>query len=230
MTVVEGVSARRRPLIRLTYALARREVRRMTGKALLTPDIPVRAHRFGQLVGYAQLEKSVARRPLVDEHLRALAVLKSAVMQGCEMCQDIGSFEARAKGVDEDQMFDLHRYRDSDHFDETERLVLDLAVAMTRTPVVVATELLEDLRERLGGDAPLVELVHLIAVENLRSRFNAAFGLGAAGFSEGMACARLETGVSAGADAPSPTNGAATEGTLANGAPAGGAPGLAAAP
>ncbi len=61
MTVVEGVPTRRHPLIRLTYALARWEVRRMTGKSLLTPDIPVRAHRFRQLVGYAQLEKSVAQ-------------------------------------------------------------------------------------------------------------------------------------------------------------------------
>ena len=194
MTVVEGVPARRRPLIRLTYALARRETRRLTGQALLTPDIPVRAHRYRQLVGYAQLEKSVAKRPLVGERLRALAVLKSAVMQGCEMCQDIGSFDARAKGATEEQLRDLHRYRDSEHFDETERLVLDLAAAMTRTPVHVEPELLEALRARLGGDAALVELVHLIAVENLRSRFNGAFGLGAAGFSEGMACARLETG------------------------------------
>jgi AhpD family alkylhydroperoxidase len=210
MSVVEGVPARRNPLIRFTYALARWEVKRMTGKSLLTPDIPVRAHRFRQLVGYAQLEKSVAKRPLVSERLRALAVLKSAVMQGCEMCQDIGSFEARAKGVDERQLLDLHRYRESEHFDETERLVLDLAVAMTRTPVFVAPELLEELRERLGGDAPLVELVHLIAVENLRSRFNGAFGLGAAGFSEGMACARLETGV---ADAtPAPVGAPAADG------------------
>jgi len=207
MTVVDGVPARRRPLIRLAYALARREVRRMTGKALLTPDIPLRAHRFGQLVGYAQLEKSVARRPLVAGRLRALAVLKSAVMQGCEMCQDIGSFEARAQGIDDGQLRDLHRYRDSERFDDTERLVLDLAVAMTRTPVVVAPELLEELRDRLGGDAELVELVHLIAVENLRSRFNGAFGLGAAGFSEGMACARLETGAPGAAD-PASADGA----------------------
>ena len=193
MTVVEGVPTRRHPLIRLAYALARWEIKRMTGKSLLTPDIPVRAHRFRQLVGYAQLEKSIARRPLVPERLRALAVLKSAVMQGCEMCQDIGSFEARAKGAEEAQLRDLHRYSDSEHFDETERLVLDLAVAMTRTPVHVPPELLEQLREKLGSDAALVELVHLIAVENLRSRFNGAFQLGAAGFSEGMACARLET-------------------------------------
>jgi AhpD family alkylhydroperoxidase len=209
MTVVEGVPARGHPLIRLTYAIARWEIRRVTGKSLLTPDIPVRAHRFRQLVGYAQLEKSVAKRPLVSEHLRSLAVLKSAVMQGCEMCQDIGSFEARAKGCSEDQLRDLHRYSASEHFDEAERLVLDLAVAMTRTPVAVPPELLEALRERLGGDAALVELVHLIAVENLRSRFNGAFGLGAAGFSEGMACARLETGESDAGEAADGAPGAA---------------------
>jgi AhpD family alkylhydroperoxidase len=191
MSRIEGVSPARRPLIGLIYKGARREVRKMTGKSLLTPDIPVRAHRLSLLFGYAALEKSVAGRPRVPERLRALAVLKSAVMQGCEMCQDIGSFEARAKGVEEAQLLDLHRYRESEHFDATEQLVLDLAVGMTLTPVQVSDELIGSLRERFD-DAQLVELVNLVAVENLRSRFNAAFALGAAGFSEGMACARME--------------------------------------
>ena len=38
-------------------------------------------------------------------------------------------------------------------------------------------------------DAQLVELTHVIALENMRGRFNAALGIGAAGFSEGMVCA-----------------------------------------
>jgi AhpD family alkylhydroperoxidase len=186
---------RRGPLRRIAYALARTEVRRITGKRLLTPDVPVRAHRMSLLAGYGMLEKSVASRPRVPERLRALAVLKSAVMQGCEMCQDIGSFEARAKGVSDEQLRDLHRYRASEHFDDTERLVLDLAVAMTLTPVQVGDELYAALSTRFDV-AQMVELVNLIAVENLRSRFNAAFGLTAAGFSEGMACARMEPSVS----------------------------------
>lgn len=146
MTRIEGIPAKGHPLRRLLYRVARRETRRLTGKALLTPDIPVRAHRLGLLSGYALLEKSVMTRPRVPEHLRALAVLKSAVMQGCEMCQDIGSHEARAKGVEERQLLELYRYRDSDQFDELERLVLDLAVAMTVTPVQVTDELIEQLR------------------------------------------------------------------------------------
>jgi AhpD family alkylhydroperoxidase len=191
MSRIEGVPARRHPFARLAYGAARREVRRITGKPLLTPDIPVRAHRLAQLLGYAVLERSVASRPRVPQRLRALAVLKSAVMQGCEMCQDIASFEARAHGLSDAQLRDLHRYPDSDEFDATERIVLDLAVAMTLTPVRVTDRQIEELRT-VFDDAQLVELVHLIAVENLRSRFNGAFGLGAAGFSEGMACARME--------------------------------------
>jgi alkylhydroperoxidase family enzyme len=191
MSRIEGVPEKRHPLARIAYAAARREVGRMTGKRLMTPDIPVRAHRFGQLLGYAVLEKSVAARPRVPEHLRALAVLKSAVMQGCEMCQDIASFEARTKGVSDAQLRDLYRYQESPEFDATERLVLDLAVAMTLTPVRVTEEMIGQLSE-VFDEPQLVELVHLVAVENLRSRFNAAFGLGAAGFSEGMACARME--------------------------------------
>jgi AhpD family alkylhydroperoxidase len=194
MSRIEGRPATGNPVIGLIYRAVRREVRRMTGKALLTPDIPLRAHRLSLLFGYAALEKSVASRPSVPERLRALAVLKSAVMQGCEMCQDIGSFEARAKGISESQLRELHRYRDSEHFDELERLVLDLAVGMTLTPVAVEEELLGALGEHLDA-AQLVELVNLIAVENLRSRFNAAFGLGAAGFSEGMSCAPMEPAV-----------------------------------
>ncbi len=65
------------------------------------------------------------------------------------MCQDIGSFEARAKGVGDRQQRDLHRYRDSEHFDELERLVLDLAVGMTVTPVQVSDELIERPRPPL---------------------------------------------------------------------------------
>lgn len=191
MSRLQGVSPKGKPLIRFTYRMARRELRRMTGKPLLTPDMPVRAHNLRLLMSYAMFEKGVAAGTRVPENLRALAVLKSAVMQGCEMCQDIGAFEARTKGISDEQQHDLYRYRDSEHFDELERLVLDLAAGMTLTPVQVSDELIERLRDHFNA-RQLVELVNLIAVENLRSRFNATFALGATGFSEGMVCARME--------------------------------------
>ncbi len=192
MSRIEGVpAARANPLVRVIYRMVRREVGRMTGRPELPGDIPVRAHRPSLLIGYGVLEQTTAYRPRVEERLRALVQLKSAVMQGCEACQDIGSQQALAAGISEEQLLDLHRYSQSGHFDKTQRLVLDLAVAMTLTPVQVSDELLAALRERFD-DAQLVELVNLIAVENLRSRFNAAFGLGSMGFNEGGVCARME--------------------------------------
>jgi AhpD family alkylhydroperoxidase len=192
MSRIEGVPANKaNPLVRLIYGMVRRELGRMTGKRELTPDIPVRAHRTSLLVGYGLFESAVARKPRVDERLRGLVQLKSAVMQGCEMCQDIGSQQALAWGVSQQQVNDLYRYRESPHFDEAERVVLDLAVGMTLTPVQVSDELFDELRSRFD-DGELVEIVNLIAVENLRSRFNAAFQLQSVGFNEGAACARME--------------------------------------
>jgi len=195
MSRIEGVPERDASLlVRAIYRMARHEITKITGQRdRLTGDIPIRAHRPGMLIGYGMLEKAIASRPRVDQRLRALAVLKSAVMQGCEMCQDIGSHEARSAGIREEQLRDLYRYRDSPHFDEAERLVLDLAVGMTLTPVQVSDELFTALHERFD-DGELVELVNLIAVENLRSRFNATFAIGSTGFSEGMTCARMEPG------------------------------------
>jgi AhpD family alkylhydroperoxidase len=192
MSRIEGVPANKaNPFVRIVYRMVRRELGRMTGKRKLTPDIPVRAHRTSLLVGYGIFESAVARKPRVDAHLRGLVQLKSAVMQGCEMCQDIGSQQALAWGVSQRQVDDLYRYRESPCFDETERLVVDLAVGMTMTPVQVNDELFAELRSRFD-DAELVELVNLIAVENLRSRFNAAFRLPSVGFNEGAVCARME--------------------------------------
>jgi AhpD family alkylhydroperoxidase len=194
MARIEGVArSKAGPLVRLVYRMTRRKARQIAGagRELRIEPVEIYAHAPRLLLGYGMLEQSAASKPRVEEHLRALAVLKSAVMQGCEFCQDIGSHEARRASVSDEQLLDLHLYRDSEHFDETERLVLDLAAGMTVTPVQVSDELFAALRARFQ-DPQLVELVNLIALENLRSRFNAAFGIGAAGFSEGRACALLE--------------------------------------
>jgi hypothetical protein len=56
-------------------------------------------------------------------------------------------------------------------FGSTEKLVLDLAVAMTKTPPVISDELFAKLQERFTT-AQLVELATAIANENLKGRFN----------------------------------------------------------
>jgi 4-carboxymuconolactone decarboxylase len=55
-----------------------------------------------------------------------------------------------------------------------------------RTPVEVTDELFAQVREHFTDDQ-LVEITALLTLVNL-DRFNAAFGIGSAGFSEGMVC------------------------------------------
>jgi alkylhydroperoxidase family enzyme len=101
---------------------------------------------------------------------------------------DIGSAEAREAGITAEQLQALHEYRDSELFSELERLAMDYAIAMTQTPVEVSDELFSKLQAQLDP-AQLVELTYAVGWENFRARTNHAIGIGAAGFSEGAACA-----------------------------------------
>ena len=83
------------------------------------------------------------------------------------------------------ELLALPHYRTSPLFSAVEKLVLDDAVGMSRTPVDVPDDLFDQLK-RHSADAQLVELTHVIAGENMTGRFNAALGIGAAGFNEGM--------------------------------------------
>lgn len=90
-------------------------------------------------------------------------------------------------GIPEGKLAALSRYADSDEFDERERKVLDFATAMSRSPADVPVELREQLRAELG-DAGLVQLAAIVAVENFLGRFNRGVGIEAQGYSEGAAC------------------------------------------
>lgn len=93
----------------------------------------------------------------------------------------------RATGISEGQIANLNHYRSDFNFSELERLVLEYADGMTRTPVEVPDALFVRLRERFT-EAELVELTSAIAWENYRARFDHAFGIEAENFAEGAVC------------------------------------------
>lgn len=196
MMRIEGaLDAKMGPFTRLLLWIGRHETTKLTGRKTTTQMIePAQAYAKtpGLLVGYGLFEGAVARAHRVDERLKVLAELKAAALTQCEWCIDIGSPIAYRAGVSEAQLLALAHYPDSDEFSELEKLVLDLAVGISSTPVSVSDELFSALRTHLD-DAQLVELTNVIAVENMRGRFNLALGIGAAGFSEGMVCAVPET-------------------------------------
>ena len=107
-------------------------------------------------------------------------------MIGCEFCVDLGSQICRNSGFSDDELLALPRYRQSELFSEREQAALDYAVGVMRTPVDVSDELFARVKEHFTDDQ-IVELTALLALVNL-DRFNAAIGIGASGFSEGMVC------------------------------------------
>ncbi|MBV9472774.1 MAG: hypothetical protein JO206_07370, partial [Solirubrobacterales bacterium] len=89
-------------------------------------------------------------------------------------------------GFSDEELLELPRYAQSSLFSDREKLALDYTVAVMRTPVEVTDELFARMKEQFTKQQ-LVEITALLTVVNL-DRFNAAFGIGSAGFSEGMVC------------------------------------------
>jgi alkylhydroperoxidase family enzyme len=183
MTRIEPLSKRTaHPLVRWTFGASRRDLGRDVD------PVGVYAYAPRLLLGYGAFEKATAKEHRVDERLKALAETKAAAVVSCEFCCDIASSIARDAGITEAQLLALPRYRESDEFSELEKLVLDYATAISRTPVHVEDELFAALREHFD-ERQLVELTNVIALENMRARFNSALEMTPAGFSEGMVCA-----------------------------------------
>jgi alkylhydroperoxidase family enzyme len=198
MTRIEGVPSRNAsPLVKLIYGLSRRKVGRMMD------PVAVYAHAPSLLIGYGMFEEATAKQHRVEERLKVLAELKAGALVNCEFCVDIGSSLGRDAGISDEQLLALPHYRDSEMFDDLEKLVIDYATAMSSTPAMVSDELFATLHEHFD-ERQLVELTNVIALENMRARFNNAFEMTPAGFSEGMVCACAEIAPAASQDASAP--------------------------
>jgi len=176
--------------VKLVYWFMRRGMKKMTGRAPAhgsgIEPVEVWAHRPKMLSGMGKFQQAVRKGTAVDERLKNLVELKGAQMIGCEFCVDLGSQICRHSGLSDDELLALPRYRQSDLFTDREKLALDYTVAVMRTPVEVTDELFAKMKEHFS-DEQLVEITALLTVVNL-DRFNAAFGIGSAGFSDGMVC------------------------------------------
>jgi AhpD family alkylhydroperoxidase len=191
MARIQGVSNKDAgPLVKLVYLFMRRGMRKMTGREAAhgsgIEPIEIWAHQPKMMSGMGKFQQAVRKGHSVDERLKNLIELKGAQMIGCQFCLDLGSQICRNSGFSDDELLALPRYRDSELFTEREKRALDYTVAVMRTPVEVTDELFAQVKEHFS-DEQLVEITALLTVVNV-DRFNAAFGVGSAGFSEGMVC------------------------------------------
>jgi alkylhydroperoxidase family enzyme len=163
---------------RLSFRYAKRRFGRMV------EPMGAVAHHSGVLVAMGALETCVqVGLKKLDPGLRWLALQMSAATIGCSWCIDYGYYEGMNGGVDPAKVRAVVVWRESDLFDETERAVLEYAERASGSPAEVSADLVARLRPHLS-DAEIVELAAWVALENLRSRFNAGLGLQSQGFSE----------------------------------------------
>jgi len=148
----------------------------------------VMSHHPGVFWPWALMEMAgQRRRSVLPEHLDHLVVFVTAVHLGCSWCVDFGASLWERKRLDPATLKEAARWRSSDAFDADQRAAFGYAEAVSGELSAVSDELVADLRERFG-DAGVVELTYLIALENMRARFNSSLGLHSQGFSTGDAC------------------------------------------
>src|SRR4051794_29395633 len=125
------------PLIDQPKGLLRRFAWRYSRKEFGKVVDPVRAaaHHSGVLMASGALETTVAKSwKALDPQLRWLALQATSAAIGCSWCIDYGYFDGMQSGVDPRKVRDVPRWRDSDVYDERERVLLEYAEAVNATP------------------------------------------------------------------------------------------------
>jgi alkylhydroperoxidase family enzyme len=191
MARIQGVPAQQAgPVVKLVYRFMGKGMKKMTGREPAhgsgIEPVEIWAHHPKMMSGMGKFQQAVRKGNTVDERRKNLVELKGAQMIGCEFCVDLGSQICRKSGFSDAELLALPRFGQSDLFTEREKVALDYTVAVMRTPVEVTDELFARMKDHFS-DEQLVEITALLTVVNL-DRFNAAFGIGSAGFSEGLVC------------------------------------------
>ena len=170
---------------KLIPKIALRYSRRRFGRVV--EPVAAAAHHSGVLLAMGALE-TVAERGWrrLDPTLRWLAIQAAAMQIGCSWCTDYGYYEGLQQGADPAKVRSILQWRTSDVYDARERAVLEYAEAATGTPVLISDDLMARLHRHFT-ERQIVELAAWVAMENLRSRFNAGLGLRSQGFSDNCA-------------------------------------------
>jgi AhpD family alkylhydroperoxidase len=194
MSRLQGVTDRDAGLgAKIAFFFTKRKLSKMTGLETAGMLEPLRmyAHIPRLLNAYGRLEQAESKLDILSPRHRALAELKAATTVRCEYCIDLGSQIARQWGITDEELLAMADYRNASSFSELDKLIMDYATAISRTPVEVTDELFDALRAHF--DTPqLVALTHVINLGNMRARFNIALGIGSSGFSGNRVCALPE--------------------------------------
>src|ERR687889_967354 len=160
-------------------ALMKRMATKMMGQ-VPTP-LGVYWHNPKVLKATFAIGNKVQKWDTCDENLKSFAHMAVASLVGCTWCLDFNYFQAHNENLDLEKAREVPRWRESDVFTPLERDVMEYAEAMTRTPPTVTDGLSARLLAALGAPA-MVELTAYVALANLWTRTNTAFGIESQGF------------------------------------------------
>ncbi len=121
------------------------------------------------------------RRSPISPAMRSLITVRVSQLNGCTFCIDLNTSVLLKRGVGEDKAMAINDWRTSRHFNEQERVSLELAERMTCDPRTVDDALMAELRQFYDEDG-IVELAGLIAFQNMSAKFNTALGVLPQGF------------------------------------------------
>lgn len=113
--------------------------------------------------------------------LRSLVMVRVSQINCCRFCVDINSATLAKRTGSMEKVERLEQWKESDIFDEKEKVVLEYTEAVTYSDQQVTDELIERLK-RFFDDDGIVELTGLIVFQNLSSKFNNALDVPPQGF------------------------------------------------
>lgn len=117
----------------------------------------------------------------LDPELRSLVTVRVSQINWCSFCIDINSATLAERSGSLEKVKKLAQWKESDLFDEKEKVVLEYTEAVTYSDQQVTDELMEKIKGFFDNDG-VVELTGLIAFQNLSSKFNSALDVPAQGF------------------------------------------------
>ena len=113
--------------------------------------------------------------------LRSLVTVRVSQINWCRFCVDINSATLANRSGSQEKVDALESWKESQLYDEQERIALEYTEAITYSDQHVSDDLMERLR-RIFDDDSVVELTGLISFQNMSSKFNSALDVPPQGF------------------------------------------------
>lgn len=165
---------------------------RITGKEALPARLLARFAKGA--LGAGMLEAAAASGSDMDRpdgaRLLAIARITASAVAGCPFCVDMNAATWTRVGLEVDELRALLATDEARlaAFEPRGATAARYAIALSRTPVALAPELVSALREHFS-EREIVVLATTIAQVNFWSRFNQGLGVPAAGFFDESVCA-----------------------------------------